>query len=870
MRIERLWVVTAISLGLTLTGCQGADGAKGPPGPGGSAGPPGSAGTVGPPGSAGPKGDPGAPAISPGTISGSVKDAASNPVGGVSIATIPASTTAMSAADGTFSLVGVPIGVYAVSGTKPGYDPATLATVNVAAGATTNISLALQIASDVPGTITGTVKNSLIAATGLAGVKVSVEGTAVSATTDAAGVFTLTNVPPGPVFVSATAPSTSYLDGETRDAVMVAPGGMVNGVGIILSARPSDSATYTGMDSALGCTKCHAAHSASVKSSAHNRSLSDISQNRLINPVLAVPRVVGANTYTHLWPEDANDIVDSKVKANSPTCNVSVSDCAVTVYLCQLSPGEYSMKFGGLATSCSDGNYLGKIDPAPAGTVPLVRIQTVYGGEGDRDLAGAPHPNVGVFKQRYQGMMADVQVAQPWAYTSPADKARDSLTLPVQIAQSGDGGPKFSGYHPTEAKFPGESWTQRSRTFSHACAGCHATGLTIAWDMETVNLFIPREGKTTLSEAAIKSYNYKDQNITCEHCHGPGSEHAVSVPGGITTAIINPKHLTAEAERQMCGKCHAYDATGNTVPAQDYGFEYPWNSDNANKLGGGNYVAGVFQLPDYIGNLDESKTNAETFWDPAKTGGKLYGQAHRQQYLMLGFSKHTNNPYRKLTCSSCHDAHSTYLSSPSVSSGADAYSYAGAKYKNNVLCLSCHAGFGSFAAISKDNVAAVHLDAGGMATKNGVALPVPSEDETQAAKDLVAAMVSQHMTAKVGMSTAPYNPLNDATPVGRCTSCHMPKVAKSGGYTTGKDWDGNEAIVEGDQASHVFDVIWPYESVARSEGGPTAASAYYGTSVINGSTYYKFGYMPNSCGKCHVGSRRASDLCLDPANCPIP
>jgi hypothetical protein len=870
MDVVRLRFGIALLSALSLTGCSGADGATGPAGPQGTAGPAGTDGTNGTDGTdgpQGPKGDPGTAATTQGTIAGSVKDAANNPVAGVALAIVPGSVTAMSAADGTFTLAAVPLGSYGVTATKTGYVPFTLAGVGVAAGATTNVSLVLQIAADAPGTVSGTVTDAKKVPVGLAGVTVTVEGTAITATTDTTGAFTLTGVPPGPIFVTAAAPSISYLDGETKDAVMVDPDATVAGVNIVLSARPSDAAAYTGMNTL--CTSCHASHATALKTSAHYRSLSDIAQNRLVNPLVATPRVVGGNTYTHLWPEDAIDIVNSGVKGNSPECDITLADCSVSIYLCQLAPGEFAMKFGGSATSCADGNYLGKVDPPPAGTVPLVRIQTVYGGEGDRDENLAARPNVGVFKQRYQGMLADVKVAKAWSYTSPADKARDTLTLPVQITQTGDSSPKFAGYHQTEARFPGESWSQRDRTFSHACAGCHNTGMVIAWDMQNVNLFLPRDGKTTISEAAIKTYSYADQNITCEHCHGPASEHATT-GGGKGNAIINPRYLTAEAERQMCGKCHAYDDGGNSLPAQDYGFEYPWNSANANTIGGGSYVPGVHQLPDYIGNWADRTSDDEAIWDPAKTGGKLYGQAHRQQYLMLSFSKHTNNPYRKITCSSCHDSHTLYRGTPTAPSGTDTFAFAQAAYKNNVMCLGCHAETSDFKDIGKADVAALHLAAGGAATKNGTAIPAATPDELQSAREAIAKGVSEHMMAKVGMSTAIYDPLDDKLPVGRCTSCHMPKVAKSGGWTTGPDAAGNEAIVEGDQASHVFDVIMPNQSLARSVGGPTAASASYGTSVIGGATYYKFGYMPNSCSKCHAASRRASDLCLDPANCPIP
>ena len=113
------------------------------------------------------------------------------------------------------------------------------------------------------------------------------------------------------------------------------------------------------------------------------------------------------------------------------------------------------------------------------------------------------------------------------------------------------------------------------------------------------------------------------------------------------------------------------------------------------------------------------------------------------------------------------------------------------------------------------------------------------------------------------MATA-YDPTNEAMPLGRCTSCHMPKVAKSGGYTTGPDGNGNQALIEGDQGSHVFDVIWPWQANAISRGGPSFQSGYYGQFVSGGGVKYDlFGFMPNSCSKCHQGRRRASLVCPD-------
>jgi hypothetical protein len=998
----RRFATIVISGALATIACSGEQGPPGPAGPQGQPGPPGAVGEAG------------VPAIAKGTISGTVKDANMTGLAGVTLTTIPASVTAESDASGAFSLADVPIGSYSVVATKTGYASYTLVGVGVAAKATTTVSLTMTLDSSAPAKVSGTVTDSKDTPTPIVGATVKIEGQDVTATTDAAGAFTLTGVKPGPVFISATPPDLSkFLPTETRTALMANPAAPTSDVHIVLSARPSDAAKYVGMNDE--CEVCHGATNkitgdqiSAMKGSAHNRSLARIARDfttrlarpnawtRLLNPPLTNPRTVmiplagtvavpggtvvtGAGTafstgdpanalragdklgytpkglgwtqigviqsvdsdtqltltanatfapgatslpagtkygvqrlsssgHTHMWPEDGNDIVAPAwpgVKATNPNYDpndpciygaISSGTCAaggtspypdgqVNVYLCNLKGttvqgvtyvnDEYVQKFGGEPYTCSDGSFW---DGANKPAVPMVHIDVIYGGQGDKDGDMAAHPNMGVFKQRYQGRLADVKATSLWTppYASTSDRDRDSLTLPIQVLESGDrvnGGFKMNGYHPTEQKFPGESWTQRTRTFSHACAGCHATGMTIGWEMTTTDLVIPiDESIKNMTNAAITSYNYFDENITCEHCHGPGSEHVVN-GGGRAKNIINPKYLTAEAERQMCGKCHGYDAGTNAKPAQTYGFEYPWNSDWSDKIGHGNFVAGVFELGDGFDNWEERKSDDETFWDPTMTGGKLYGQAHRQQYTMLNYSAHANNSYVKTTCTSCHDAHSTFKGSTNVkASASQGYSFLGADFKDNAVCLGCHAGGspgsyatgGPFATLTKDDIAALHMASGGQVIKNETVLSAPTQEQIGAAKQKIAIAVGKHMQDKVLMGMATYDPTNDALPTGRCTTCHMPKVAKSGGYLVGVDFLGNEAIVEGDQASHVFDVIWPSQSNALSRGGPTFQSGYYGqTMSATNVKYDKFGYMPNSCSKCHVGSRKASVLCPD-------
>lgn len=240
--------------------------------------------------------------------------------------------------------------------------------------------------------------------------------------------------------------------------------------------------------------------------------------------------------------------------------------------------------------------------------------------------------------------------------------------------------------------------------------------------------------------------------------------------------------------------------------------------------------------------------------------------------MMMSFAVHTNNPYVKTTCTTCHDAHtSTVASTKSRSPKNDSYELVSAKYTNNTLCLNCHAGGGplaymksndAFANLTKDDVAALHIASGGTVLKNGMPISAPSPGDTDTSISNIAMAVAQHMTDTAKMSNVLYDPLNAAMPTGRCTSCHMPKVAKSGGYTTGSDAFGNKTLIEGDQASHVFDIIWPAQANALSRGGPTFQSGWYGQMFGPSNTKYDlFGYMPNSCSKCHASTRRAAVAC---------
>src|SRR3970040_2404335 len=116
-KIPRIGWIIGVFLLMLVIGCKGSKGSAGP---------------------AGDKGDPGIPAVDKGSISGTVKDAATdNPIEGATVETSPVTSTAITNSTGAFIISNAPIGVYSVTATKSGYVVYTLTGVGVAAGGTT-------------------------------------------------------------------------------------------------------------------------------------------------------------------------------------------------------------------------------------------------------------------------------------------------------------------------------------------------------------------------------------------------------------------------------------------------------------------------------------------------------------------------------------------------------------------------------------------------------------------------------------------------------------------------------------------------------------------------------------------------------------
>ena len=165
---------------------------------------------------------------------------------------------------------------------------------------------------------------------------------------------------------------------------------------------------------------------------------------------------------------------------------------------------------------------------------------------------------------------------------------RDSRGSKV-LAKGEVGAPMFWQKSPS-------NWAKPDNTLSRNCAGCHATGLTI----KTKDFPGSHQYKSVVTD-----WDYKDLNITCERCHGPGSEHAKTSD---KTQIICPRYLTAKAGNELCGQCHGSHDGKSQNPMGV--FKPPYDAKYKDTLGHGFFVPGVYDLETFYFNFDNLSTRS--------------------------------------------------------------------------------------------------------------------------------------------------------------------------------------------------------------------------------------------------------------------
>ena len=466
-------------------------------------------------------------------------------------------------------------------------------------------------------------------------------------------------------------------------------------------------------------------------------------------------------------------------------------------------------------------------------------------GEGWRDpnhVLPDRHPNFGEGKQRYMCRMQDAPVLRQWAITNGVSTwLRDDYVdfidyMPVYLVQDGTpqfspvlapsdvGTPKFWPKSPTH-------WVYPENTLSRNCGGCHATG---------ARLTKADVGGYT---QVVVDWQYADLNVGCERCHGPGSSHAHTAD---PTRIISPQHLTAKAADETCGQCHGSHGGKSERPFGIH--KYAFDAAFETGLGNGFFVPGLYDLDTFYYRFNVPVSTVADNWREGAFHAwpdLTHSRTHSQMLQETRRSVHSNNSAEKLTCFSCHDAHS--LDGGPVTHAATGFAFQQAAFDNNALCLSCHASRGDFADVTMLDVAVLQSDAGKGATLDGQPVQLSTADR-DIGRNRVARAVAQHMQVRAAMGVAPYTPTNKNAPVGNCNSCHMAKVSKLQDVNDDAQWklkldsNGRSAIAEGNVPSHVFDIVWPAQS-----------------SVLVPGATRDHQVMPNSCGNCHEHARFSGD-----------
>ncbi|XDB00116.1 multiheme c-type cytochrome [Sulfitobacter sp. LCG007] len=181
----------------------------------------------------------------------------------------------------------------------------------------------------------------------------------------------------------------------------------------------------------------------------------------------------------------------------------------------------------------------------------------------------------------------------------------------------------------------GLHWTHGAKNWNSRCAECHATGFEKNYDLPT------RSYASTQSEIGVG----------CEACHGPGAAHLVWAqtgslppdPSRVDGYGFSQSFASAEAQVQQCATCHARRepyGDGNPLPGTPFHDAY-----------------GLSLLRPGLYHAD--------------------GQILDEVYVYGSFLQ--SKMYAKgVTCTNCHDPHSTQL-----------------RAKGNAVCTQCHSPAGN-------------------------------------------------------------------------------------------------------------------------------------------------------------------------------
>ncbi|MBI3951560.1 MAG: hypothetical protein HY314_14005 [Acidobacteria bacterium] len=368
-----------------------------------------------------------------------------------------------------------------------------------------------------------------------------------------------------------------------------------------------------------------------------------------------------------------------------------------------------------------------------------------------------------------------------------------------------------------------------TRTMDNQCIGCHATMVGLEGNRQIgfrAKILPDPDGQFDYDNDGTLD----NLNITCEACHGPGSEHAAQGRGH----IVNPKNLGPAASTLLCGRCHLrgqgvglVDEVPTMYPSSgtDDSVRLPPPLIRPAEFFG--RVNGEDILPDFgiiaaqTGFLSpmDFAADDEHAWRDRRFGSRHnHSRWFYQDYQDFVRSRMYKNSFRLVNCFDCHDPHRN-------DTAANKGHQLQRRVTDNVLCLSCHNGeyvrLGGFLNVTPAMVQ--QLEQG---TQDETVLTTIAADVLRHLKIKTFELVGASMNLPLKL----YNPKLERIPVGRCTTCHMSRTITNGSEIV-KDSDG--FTISGVIPSHTFDIVSPLVAKQMAESGLDP--------------------IPNSCVVCHRG-----------------
>jgi hypothetical protein len=547
-------------------------------------------------------------------------------------------------------------------------------------------------------------------------------------TTNASGAYAIADVATGSYFLTVipAVDDAEHLPGGDRCRTAVAETGLKNSqTDVTISTKPSASAAFVGPSN---CLACHGSHS-SAKLTLHGNGI----------------RVTGSPAPTRFaeWNEAL-----ASFDAEGGT----------TLYYFDQSGTEWKV-----AT----------IDPRPASTVSFtahlykdgsaykVTLEDQEKGSGSATYTAELSYGGGLYKQRWVTKVGGTRYVLPIQYNFQGYATTETTEFTRWKWQHYNASHWFGA---AGLKLPGAN-----KSFDSMCAGCHFTG----YELELTDAVGATVNKAHGVKDAAGDYDYDGNgdlemmNLSCESCHGPGSEHVAA--GGQGVAIVSPKLLTPEREVTICAGCHTrFVGAGGVRSGSALDTEAPLKDVYDPESGTTSSVMprpGISRAEFLTNHISAMKDGLHS----AATGDGLHASKHHQQASDFLKTRKYRNASQLLTCSTCHDVHGTKGNEHQLEGTVDA-----ANSTAEGLCLGCH----------------------GTRTASLAGAGTIGERMVTHWRDPNADGVTTD-----GINSSSHSASAQIT----CTRCHMPKTAKSGSGVKGKEWSGTQ-YWQGDISSHLFRV----------------------------------------------------------------